>query len=239
MKTQALTVLLVLVVSHGSFAYGQDQVMVQFEVYKATGDVSGTTSLTDNIWSGLKGERLEAKKGPFTFFTLADLTVASVRLKAGEDGWTWDGKDQPPRTTRGRRVERVATPQVIQLVGKSFEVSVTASEPLEYFEERDDGLFEHRIASEAPGISIATRLEEGVNGRIVLRNLTFETKTVTEREPLRGVGLRVGRPVFASERIKTTISLKPGRDYGIRVLTKSEGVLFLRVRVERLGELPR
>ncbi len=239
MKTKALTVLLALVVSQSRFAYAQDQVMVKFEVYKATGDISGKTSLTDNIWSGLKGERLEAKKGPFTFFTLADLTVAAVRLKAGEHGWTWDGKDRPPRTTRGRRIERVATPRVIQLVGKSFEVSVTASEPVEYFEERDDGLFEHRISSETPGLSISTRIEEGVDGRIVLRNLTLETKTVTEREPLRGVGLRVGRPVFASERIETTISLKPDRNYGIQVVTKSEGVLFIRVRVERLGETPR
>lgn len=62
---------------------------------------------------------------------------------------------------------------------------------------------------------------------------------MTEREPLRGVGLQVGRPIFASERIETTISLKPDQDYGIQVLTKSEGVLFLRVRVQRLGEVSR
>ncbi len=236
MKTQTLTVLLVLAVSHADFAYGQDQVVVKFEVYKARGDIAGRMSLTDNIWSGLKGERVEATKGPFTFFTLADLTVAAVQLKAREDGWTWNGKDQPPRTSRVRSVERVANPQLIQLVGKSFELSVTPSEPVEYFEEKDDGLFEHRISDEAPGISISTRLEEGADGRIVLRKLTIEAKTVTEREPLRGVGLRVGRPIFASERIETTISLKPGRDYGIQVSTKSEGVLVLRVRVERRGK---
>lgn len=219
-------------------AAAQDQILVKFSVYRARGDVSGTRSLTDNIWAGLgePGKRGIITKGPFTFFTVSDLVVAAVRLKATEDGWTWDGKPEPPPTRRARTVKLIASPQVIQQVGKQFEVSVTPSEPVEYFEAREDGLFARRVAEETPGLRIATKLEEGVDGRVVLRNLALATKAVVDREPVPGVRLPVGRPVFESEKIETTISLRPGRDYGIQVVTKREGLLLVRVRVERLGK---
>lgn len=223
---------------------GQDQVMVAFEVYRIRGDASGQVSLTDHIWTG---QAPDVKGGRASFFTVANLKVAGVEFRAGEEGWTWNGKDRPPENSIDRllpfgilrAIEKVAAPRVIQLAGQAFSLSVTASEPVEYFRQRDDGLYEHRVSKEAPGIVISSRIEEGKNGRIILKGLTLRAQTVTERKPLDGVGLDVGEPVFAAETIKTTVALKPEQDYGIQIVTKKEGILLVRLRVERLGEVPR
>ena len=98
--------------------------------------------------------------------------------------------------------------------------------------QRDDGLFEHRESTEIPGISFSFLPEKGVDGRVVLRNLTVRTKTVVERKPLEGVSLNVGQPIFDSETLETTIALRPDRYYGIQIISEKEGLLFVRLRVE-------
>lgn len=69
-------------------------------IYRVAGDISGDTSLTDDIFEGLPRPD-PLTKSPYTIFTLAKLTVGGVKLEADVDGWKWDGQEEPPP---GRRV---------------------------------------------------------------------------------------------------------------------------------------
>ena len=73
---------------------------LKIALYRVAGDISGDTSLTDDIFEGLPRPD-PLTKSPYTIFTLAKLTVGGVKLEADVDGWKWDGQEEPPP---GRRV---------------------------------------------------------------------------------------------------------------------------------------
>ena len=136
MKRQSMLIpvlVSLLIVGLASSAPAGEQVIVKFEVFRVRGDISGSTSLTDNIVEGLAGRPLTAKQAPFVFFTLADLTVARAHLVANEKEWKWDGKKRP---ARDGRIDLLASPMVIVEEGKSFEVTIRSSQPVEYFEKQ-------------------------------------------------------------------------------------------------------
>lgn len=205
------------------------QVLLTFHLIRVYGDISGETSLTDNLWSGIKDEKLEAQKGPFTFFTLAKLTVAGVKLRADESGWTWDGEEKP---SKGKKVELIASPRVMVALPNSFKIAISSEQAIEYFEKRPDGLFELKMAREETGLSVSGIPEMGESGRIVLRDLTIGLRSVEKRQPIEGVSLDVGRPIVETREHKTVIAVKPNRDYGIEFITEGYGFLIMRLRVD-------
>ena len=81
---------------------------IQLQVFKIHADISGKTSLTDNIWAGLdeQPQRPAANQGRFTFFVLAELKINGVQFVATDKAWKWNGKDLPPSDRRLPRVVR-------------------------------------------------------------------------------------------------------------------------------------
>jgi hypothetical protein len=206
---------------------GKEKVITtEVDVYRIRGNISGETSLTDNIWEGLSEDSPRARKGSFTFFTLANLAVANVKLEAREDGWTWDGKSEPPK---GGKIDVLARPRFSSARGERFTATIGSQEPLQYFEKRPDGLFELKTWDTLLGISLKAMMDEGGSGRLVVRNLKIAGNLVTKRRPIEGVTLDVGAPII--EEYETTVSLKPDRYYGIELITEGQGFLLIRLRV--------
>ena len=125
---------------------------------------------------------------------------------------------------------------VIVNEGKSFEVSIRSSQPIEHFRKRADGLFEHRTSDERTGLTASAAIERGPGERIVLRDFSIHMKTVVERKPIEGVSLNVGEPIFNEEHLTTSLSLKSGKFYGIQAFTRREGVLLIQLIVERVSK---
>ncbi len=215
----------------GADAKEQKRVQIQLQVFKIRADISGKTSLTDHVWEGLDHPPYRlTRHGPFKFFVLAELTVGKVKFVADEKAWTWDGKDRPPSDSG---IQLLAEPQILGNLGNKFSIALQSTQPIEYFEKRTDGLFEHhRIPEANTGLAISTRVEKGPSNRIILRDFTISLDSVSQRKPIKGVTLNVGKPVFDRERLKTSASLKPGKYYAIEVMTKKEGMLLLRLRVD-------
>ena len=207
-----------------------DAVSIQFSIYQVRGDISGNTSLTDNITEGVGNlQKFVAQNGPFTFFTLADLKVADGHLRAGTGEWNWDKKEGLP--TQG--FISLANPRVLVIPGQTFEIQIGSDVPeIQYFEKRDDGLFELKKIKVRTGLSVSGKVEKGVSESIVLKDLTFNFTTLEKRNPIEGVTLEVGKPEIKERSLKTTVSLKPNYNYGIEMPTEGEGVLFIRLRIE-------
>ncbi len=87
-------------------------------------------SLTENLWTGIDDNKLAAKRDPFSFFTLAKLAIAGVRLQADQNGWKWDGKNEPPS---GSRVEQIAAPRILLVMPNTFCIQVGSDVPIQYF----------------------------------------------------------------------------------------------------------
>jgi hypothetical protein len=202
------------------------QALLQLDVYRVLGSVSGEMSRTDYLWAGIPGG--EPKEGPFSFFNLASLTLAGVKFVADDSGWTWDGKERPPS---GKGVEMISSPKVIVLLGESFEIAIGSQQPIEYFEKRPDGLFELKRLHEETGLTISSHVSKGESGRIVLRDLTILLRSIEAREPVEGVSLDVGRPKVKARQYKVTIAVNQGRPCGIMLGTDGYGFLLVRLRV--------
>lgn len=206
----------------------QKQVMVSLEMYRIRGDISGNTSLTENLWQGVRSSPKPGEE-PFSFFTLADLKVAGVELKADEKGWTWDGNSKPPE---GAKVDQLASPRVLVLMGQSFEISIGSQQPIQYFEKRADGLFELKTVPEPTGFSFSGKVSEGGNDDLIVADLDFGLSSIQKRQPIEGVTLDVGLPVIDKQEFSTKLAVKPSQYYGMQLSTQGQGFLILRLRLD-------
>jgi hypothetical protein len=208
--------------------------LLEFSFYRVKGDISGETLLTDNIWEKIESEKAEAKKGP-TFFTLATFTVGrlfnKVKFVANDKGWTWDGRDKLPESRKDGPMEMLSAPKVLVNSGQTFQIMIGADVPVQYFEKQPDGRFEVKTFLEPTGLGTSATVELAGTGRVVLRDLTVQTRTIEERQRIENVTLDVGRPFIKTREAKTTISVEPGRDYGMMLTPEGYGCMIVRIRV--------
>ena len=208
-----------------------DQILISIRIYRLEGNISGETSLTDYLWEGLDGGTTGATQGPLSFFVLANLTIgnisSSVKIVANEKTWTWDGQDKPPK---GGKVSELAAPKIMVLPGQAFQLHVGAQVPVEYFEKQADGRFELKKIYESTGLATSGTAELLPTGRIKLRDLTFQSRTIEKRDRIEDVSLDVGRPHIRTQTHQTTICVKPDCDYGIMFHFEGEGSMIYRLR---------
>ncbi len=205
----------------------EKQIMVEMDIFRILGNISGQTSLTDSVYEGLDSPTLEQKKR-FSCWVLADQNMAGVQLKADENSWKWDGKEKLAETDR---IRLMLSPRVIAKLGEKVSISLGSETPLQYFEKRDDGLYELKVKHEKIGMGVEFTPEAGENGRIVLRDLTFSFRTVEKREPIEEVLLEAGVPIVTRKDYKTSIALKSGRFYGLGLRSEGRGFYLVRIKV--------
>jgi hypothetical protein len=152
-----------------------------------------------------------------------------VKLKADTERWSWDGEPQPPAAAK---VEVVASPRIAILPGNPFEISMGSQQPVQYFVRRDDGLFELQNLEEPTGLSLAGGIERLDSGRLLLKGLEITLRSIESREPIPGVALDVGRPTVKERRVQTSLSIQPGRYYGMQYITEGYGFLLIRLSAE-------
>jgi hypothetical protein len=210
-------------------------VNVETDLYRVDGRLSGETALKENFGSGKAAEDAELKKA-MTLFTDADLKIDDGRLIAGEKGWTWN--NEPLRHSKGERsmlkkgLALIMSPEPTRVaLGGRFAVEVESDRDLEYFEKAKDGRFDLRKIREETGFKIGMCVEKGKNESIRLSDFSVSLKTVESREPVPGVNLPVGKPIYRTREIKTDILLSPGKNYGILFHPgEGQGILLLRLR---------
>ena len=210
----------------------QEQFLLELAVYRVRGNISVKTLTVESVPPKVEGERAGLMAGSLVFVAPTNFTIAGMELRADENGWTWDGKKQPPSDTR---VEIIASPRVMVCSNNSFEISVGSQQPLEYLEKRPDGLFELKRLDEETGLTIKANVAEGDRDNIILRDLTIWLRSIEGREPIEGVSLDVGRPIVGLRELLTTIAVHPGRDFGILLGPKASGSLLVRAKVTPVG----
>lgn len=227
MKTSRLLSFLLLVLS-ASITEASDQIFIEVDIFQIQTDISGETSLTDYVWPS-KIEEEEAKENKLTFFTKAKFKLQNEELALDEKTWS----DQ----AGFKECKGLASPRFLVQQGREFEMNIGSDEKTEYFEAREDGLYELKTLPESIGLSVKSQVLLEGQERILLKDLTFLFRTIEGREELKGSQSgQFGKPIVKEKNLTTTLNLKPQTNYGILASSEGQGALLIRLRVEKVNE---
>ena len=215
-------------------------VYIRCQIFRVMGNMSAETSLENGVWAHEEPPDVESKQA-LTLFTGGRFQLGDDLLESNDKGWLWNGT---PLTfdaatevlLQADQIRLISAPTILTKVGQLVAVSVSPTQGIEYFERRDDGLFELKKLQEPTELSIEMQLEEAGSDRVKqvhLANVTFSLRSVEKREPIPELTLPVGRPILQTREYSAEIRIVKGRDYGF-VLNPGagQGVLIVRLRVE-------
>lgn len=136
---------------------------------------------------------------------------------------TWNG-DQAPSNPL---IEAVSAPEVQIFEGSGgaiLEVVAVA----QYFEKRDDGLFELHHQAQDPGLRFGFNLEaDPGREEVLLNHFSFEYTYITSRESIPEVSLEVGKPAMDSVKVEGEWRLRPGEWSCLMTQVPSGGFLYV------------
>lgn len=134
-------------------------------------------------------------------------------------------------------IRLISAPNILVRSGESAEYHITSKQKIEYFEQREDGLFELKKLEEPTWLEITMQVENEGQNRIRFSDLTFSLRSVEEREPIPAVTLPVGRPILQTREYKADIRVTSGKDYGFLLHPgQGQGVLIIRLRADLVTE---
>ena len=208
-----------------SAAAENDLITLECQIYRIGGSLSGETSLAENFWAGKKPMDAELKKA-LTLFTDASLRIGKGSLEAKPDGWQLEGEQD-------KEIVREMSPVQVQAQpGEQAEIFVGSNQPLQYFERREDGLFELKVMHKETGLRIESRLREDPGEKAVMGDFVIRLNVVDQREQIEGVALQVGRPILKPKGLELALKLQPGRAYGLMLHPEDgKGFFIIRLRV--------
>ena len=206
-------------------------------IYEIRTDLSGNTSLTEDIGARDAADQVTARpSSKLSLFTVADLRIGTSTLRMSpEDGLTWDGEEAGRPREPG--VRPMAAPQLMVLPGQEASIFIGSEQAITYMEHVEDNQYELKRSSHQLGMNLTLTAEPQKDGRIRLDGFDLSLKAMTGREPDPS-GLHIGKPQIAGDRIRLTLTVHPGRDYGILYTTENRGMLLIIVNIDRPGQAP-
>jgi hypothetical protein len=111
-------------------------------------------------------------------------------------------------------------------------VFVGSAKQIQYFERRPDGLFELKTSDASHGIHFEATVDKGESSGTFLCDMKTYVSLVGKRLPIEGVTLDVGVPVVTKRESRTSVSLKPGKYYGMLLYMGDQRTLLTRIRVD-------
>ncbi len=209
--------------THGHFRLGENVLEMKengwfwngapLESDSSLKDISTESQLT------LKGKPSVAVKGNRTFISDEKIQHVSSEKESGS------------------RIRLICAPNILVLSGEAADYHIISEQEIEYFEQREDGLFELKKLQEPTWLEIVMRVESEGQNKIRFSELTFSLRSVEEREPIPGVTLPVGRPILETREYKADIRVTSGKDYGFILHPgQGQGVLIIRLRLGLVAE---
>ena len=218
-------------------AEDKNQIRVQCQFFKFYGNLTGTTSAKEKIWT--TDEPPKKLKNRVTVFSEAELDVGANKLEFKEGRCFWNKTEVPIADPRKLnlpedRIRWIDSPEIVLYEHSSGSFNLASKQPIQYFERREDGLFELKEIQLPTGldIEITDADESEKHGYIDLTDIIITMRSVERREEIKGVNLSVGRPVLGEEKYVFWFRLRPGKDYGILIRPEHGlGGLLIRLRV--------
>lgn len=205
-----------------AMAEDQPRFRLHCQVFRIADQTPQDVQLAEPIWAG-KQDAWDKIKDSVTLFTRAAFKFGSDTLSVNGKTMNWnkerlnfDGKDKATGVTDGL-IKLIYSTEVDLQRGKTGSVFIAAKQPFEYFDRRDDGLYELKEVELPAGLDLEVKPKEQDDKSILLSNVTIRLRAITERETIPGVKLPVGRPVLQTEEFKLSLKVKEKGIYWIQV----------------------
>ncbi len=145
----------------------------------------------------------------------------------------WEALDYHPV------VFMLAQPKVVVLADQQAVVSLMSPRALPYFVRESADTF--KLIKTEPkelGVEIKLMLKpvEDDADRIEISPLEFSVTTLDRREKIDGLEFDVGKPVVATRKLATSVTVKLGKVYETIIPSPNQKSAFLAMRVERVEE---
>ena len=211
-------------------------IQVQMQIFKYSGNLPGKTSAHEPIWT--TDDPPDKLKGKVTVFSKAAFKIGEDRLKFKDGRCFWNEKKIPiagPEEFKlpTERIRLIYAPVVEMEEHDDRTVEIRSKQPIQYFQKREDGLYELKDVQLNTGldIEITEAVEEEDKGFIRLTDLLMTMRSIEKRERIPGVNLSVGKPVLGEQKYEMYFRLRPGKDYGILIKPeRGQGGLLVRLR---------
>lgn len=214
----------------------KNRIRIQCQIFKFTGLLPGKTFEDESIWT--TEETPDALKDRVTVFSQGWFELGKDKLEFKDGKCLWKGKafaiegEQKVKLPEDF-IKLVYSPVVTMDEHSPGGFEIKSTQPIQYFEKREDGLFELKEMELATGldIEITEPAEEEDKGYIRLTDMIMRMRSVEKRERIEGVNLSVGRPVLSEQKYEFYFRVRPGKDYGILIRPeRGQGGLLIRLR---------
>lgn len=214
----------------------KNQIQIQCQIFKFTGSLPGKTFVDEPIWT--TDEAPEKLKNKVVVFSRGWFELDSDKLEFRDGSCFWNETEIPiagPEkfSLPEELIKLVYAPVVLMDEHATGTFNIESKQPIQYFEKRDDGLFELKEAELPTGldIEITEAVEKEKAGYIELTDIVITMRSVERREKIEGVNLPVGRPILGKDKFVFYFRVRPGKDYGILIRPqRGQGGLLIRLR---------
>lgn len=222
-----------------------NQIQVEFQIFSFAEIPPGETFADERIWT--TSEPPEKLKNIVTVFNRGWFELGENKLEFKDGRCFWNGGRLPivgPKDVNipPESIQLVYAPAIVMEEHSKRTLKVESKQPIQYFQKRDDGLFELKEVELPTGLDLEIEAkEEEEHGFIMLTDIVMTIRSVERRQKIPGVNLSVGHPFLGEQTYVFYFRVRPGKDYGILISPeRGQGGLLIRLRASstRSGTIP-
>ena len=235
MKRIAIMLCVIVFMACPAHARPRNQIQVQCQFFRFSGSLPGKTSVDEPIWT--TDDTPEKLKNKVTVFSRGSFKLGKDKLEFKDGTCFWNKTEIPiagPQKVKlpEEKIHLVYSPAIEMYEHSKGSVEIQSKQPIQYFEKRDDGLFELKKMELPTGMNIVIEAkEEEDKGYILLADMVMTMRSIESRERIEGVNLSVGQPVLGEQKYVFFFRVRPGKDYGILITPQQgQGGLLIRLR---------
>ena len=127
----------------------------------------------------------------------------------------------------------IYSPNILKKNKEPARMKIEAKQPFQYFEKKENNLFELKEMHLPVGMHIHMRSEAKDKNTFLISDFKVFLQFVNQREKIRGVNLPVGKPILQKQEFNMKLQVKKNKNYGILIRPDDgDGVILIRLKLD-------
>jgi len=213
------------------------KVRYRLQVFHIRTNFYNKTSLSETIWASGK-ESLEQSKKNVTLFDDGLFRLRRDRLEINDKGCFWNKTkltfdEGYKQKLSSDKIKLIYSPNILKKNKESACMKIEAKQPFQYFEKKENNLFELKEMHLPVGMDIHMRSEVKDKDTFLISDFKVILRFVNQREKIRGVNLPIGKPIFQTQEFPMKLRVKKNKNYGILIRPDDgDGVILIRLKLD-------
>lgn len=182
----------------------------------------------DDVTGIIGGQEMTMKNSAQGCMIEGDLYFNGHVLNASRDGWLWDGSKDSLQI-----VKYIGDPRLVMNLGERGSIQIMAKTDFPYFVKGSGDVFRLKTVDKETGVkleAVVNEIQMQKDSQPYLQyDIQFEYSAVVGRKPIPGVSLDVGEPIFASQKIVTSINQRSEQYFGFWAKASDRSFLLVKV----------